>query len=382
MRKIESGLRWKIVGTGLALTLGASVGFSGATVAAAPRTPKLIIGVIHVGSTKDAGYNQAEQAGISYLQSHMTGVKVIMAQEVSEGTQVNNVMKSMISQGAKLIFPMDFGYQSTAYALAAAHKNVVFEQPGGYMVASNFGDYWGNSDDINYTLGVAAAKMSKSHKIGFVGAMPIPTILCSAIAFHLGAQSVSKSITTRVIWTDSWSDPAKEAAAVNTLHAAGVDVVATLVDSPITVVKTAAKDKMWVIGYHSTAGQSYATSAGLNWWLSSVAFNWGPMFVSMAKDVENGTWGKSAYDSIYIAPISSGVAYMAPFGPRVLTVAKNAAIAALKLFTSRPPALVNPYKGPIYDQNNVLKVKAGQYLSQSDQNYVNWLAKGMIGSTK
>lgn len=375
---MRSSARQKIFGAALAMSLAGALALGSGTSLASVHpstTPKLIIGVVHVGSIKDAGYNEAGQAGINYLEAHMKGVKVIMDQEVAEGSQAQYVMQSMINQGAKLIFPMDFGYQSTAYALAQSNPKVDFEQPGGYMTASNFGDYWGASDDVNYALGAAAAKMSKTGKIGFVGAQAIPTILCAAIAFHLGAQSVNPKITTTVIWTGQWVDPTAEAAAVNTLHADGVDVVGDLVDSPITIIKTAGHDHMMVVGYHSASGEQYAK----NYWLSSVAFNWGPMFVQMATAVEKGTWSKSVFaDTIYVPAAKSGTAYMAPFGPKVTSAAKKAAETAWALFTSGK--WENPFKGPIYSQNGTLEVPSGQYLSDEAQNNVNWLAKGMIGS--
>lgn len=372
---MHAGVRRRVLAAALALSVLGSMGLvAGTTGAQASTATKLTIGVVHVGSITDAGYNQAEQQGIAYLEAHMKGVKVLMSQNVSEGSQAQYVMQSDINKGAKLIFPMDFGYMYTAYALAGSNPKVDFEQPGGYLTSANFGDYWAASDDVNYALGAAAAKMSKTGKIGFIGAEAIPTILCAAIAFHLGAQSVNPNITTTVIWTGQWVDPTAEAAAVNTLHSDGVDVVGDLVDSPITVIKTAQADHMFVIGYHSGQGASYAPT----YWLSSVAFSWGRMFVSMATAVENGTWAKTYGNKDYIAPINSGAVYMAPWGPKVTAAAKNAADAALKKFTSN--SWMNPFKGPIYSQNGTLEVPAGKYLSDSAQNYVNWLAKGMIGS--
>src|SRR5581483_7731250 len=247
----------------------------------APRANTLIVGGIHVGSVKDAGYNEAQHDGLMYLQAHLPGVKVIEASNIPESPQVESVMQTMINQGAKLIFPQSFGYQDFALNVAAKNPSVDFEHPAGYKYAPNFGTYWAASTPINYALGVAAAKMSKTGKIGFVGAMPIPTVIATADAFHLGARTVNPKITTTVIFTGSWSDPAKEAAAVNTFANAHVDVVASLVDSPITVVKTAEQRHMFAIGYHSAAAAKYAPK----YWLSGVDFNWGPMFVTMAKSV-------------------------------------------------------------------------------------------------
>jgi basic membrane protein A len=149
-------------------------------------------------------------------------------------------------------------------------------------------------------------------------------------------------------------------------------VVACLVDSPITVVKTAEQRHIFAIGYHSAAAAKFAPK----YWLSGVAFNWGPMFVNMTKAVMNGTW-KAQNE---IAPAASGVAYMAPFGPKVPTVAKSAAKKMLNQFMvgERESA----YTGPVYDQSGKLRIKAGETPDANFVNTVTWFVKGMIGKPK
>ena len=80
---------------------------------------------------------------------------------------------------------------------------------------------------------------------------PIPNILATVNAFHLGARSVNPNVTTRVVFNNAWVDPSKEAAATNALGYQGVDVVTMIVDSPITVVQTAERRGMYSIGFHS-----------------------------------------------------------------------------------------------------------------------------------
>jgi basic membrane lipoprotein Med (substrate-binding protein (PBP1-ABC) superfamily) len=333
---------------------------------------ELIVGGIHVGSVTDAGYNEAQHDGLMYMQAHVPGVKVIEASNVAEGPAVETTMETMIHQGAKLIFPQSFGYQDFALAVAKDNPGVSFEHPAGYKYAPNFGTYWAASTPINYAAGVAAAKVSKTHKIGFVGAIPIPTIIATADAFHLGARSVDPHITTTVVFTGSWSDPAKEAAAVNTLANQHVDVIATLVDSPITVVKTAEQRHVFAIGYHSAAAAKYAPK----YWLTGVAFNWGPMFVQMAKQVLAGTWTAKNW----IAPVNMGIARLAPFGPKVPKAVRIASINVVKQFASGK--LKSAFKGPVYDQSGKLRVRKGLQPPASFEQNITWLAKGMIGKTQ
>ena len=335
-------------------------------------SPVLVVGGIHVGSVSDAGYNQAQHDGLVYLTKHLQGVKLLEASNVPEGPQVETVMQNMIRQGAKLIFPQSFGYQDFALNVAAKNPGVYFEHPAGYKYAPNFGTYWAASTPINYALGAAAAKVSKTGTIGFVGSIPIPTIIATADAFHLGAQSVNPKIKTVVIFTGSWSDPAKEAAAVNTMANQHVDVVAGLVDSPITYVKTAEQRHVWAVGYHSGAARTYAPK----YWLSGVDFKWGPMFVQMAQQIIAGEWKAGSW----IAPVSMNIARLAPFGVKVPAAAKRVAGTIVWRFAAGKQT--SPFKGPVYDQSGKLQVPAGVQPPASFEQNITWLAKGMIGRTK
>jgi basic membrane lipoprotein Med (substrate-binding protein (PBP1-ABC) superfamily) len=331
-----------------------------------------VVGGIHVGSIKDAGYNEAAHDGLVYLQAHVPGVKVVEAENIPEGPNVKPVIQQMINQGARLIFTQSFGYQDFALQMAAKNPKVDFEQPAGYKQAANFADYWASSYELNYALGAAAAKVSKSGKLGFVGAIPIPQIIASSDAFQLGALSVNPKVTTTVVFTGSFTDPAKEAAAVNTMADAGVDVVGCLVDSPITVVKTAEQRGIWAIGYHSASAAAYAP----NHWLSGVDFHWGPLFVQIAKSVMNGTWKTQNY----LAPLSQGIARLAPFGKNVPASARAVANLDVKKFEAGE--LKSPFQGPVYDQSGKLRIKLGVVPSNNIANTITWLVKGMIGRPK
>jgi basic membrane protein A len=354
--------------------VAAFVSVAWGTAQGASSKTSLVVGGIYIGSAKDAGFNQAQHDGVMYLKNHVPGVKVLEAENVPETPNVESVMQNMINQGAKLIFATSFGYQDFALKVAAKNPTVDFEHAGGNKHAKNFGTYWAWSSPVNYALGVAAAKVTKTGKLGFVGAIPIPDIVGAADAFHLGAQSVNPKIKTVVIFTGSFSDPAKEASAVNTLANQHVDVVAQEVDSPITVAKTAEQRHIFVSGYHSAAAQKYAPK----YWLTGVDFHWGAMMVQLAKDVLNGTWKARNW----VAPVSMGIARLAPFGPQVPAAAKAAATKTLRGFVTGQ--LKSPFKGPVYDQSGKLRVRKGEQppIGGKLEYSINWLAKGMIGRTK
>ena len=120
-------------------------------------------------------------------------------------------------------------------------------------------------------MGVAAAIMSKSGKLGFVAAFPMGWTLTFVNAFHLGAQSVNPSISTVVAYTFNWGDRAKEADTTNALINQGVDVITMHVDSPSTIITTAESRGVWSIGYQNLAAQQFAPK----YWISGTVFTLG-----------------------------------------------------------------------------------------------------------
>jgi basic membrane protein A len=333
---------------------------------------RLIVGAIHVGSIKDAGYNQAHHDGLVAMTQKVPGVKLLEAENVPEGPDVERVMENMIQQGATLIFPQSFGYMDFALNVATKHPEVKFEHPAGYKLADNFGTYWAASDKLNYALGVAAGKMTKTGKIAFVGAMPIPQIIATINAYHLGARSVNPTVETRVVFTGTWSDPAKEAAATNAVIDQGAGVVAMLVDSPITVVQTAEKRGAYSIGYHSKAVAEFAP----NGWISGVNFDWGDYFAQLATAVINGTWKAQNY----VGELDTNMANLAPFGASVPTDVRSLVSGTVDNFKSGK--LASPYLGPVYDQQGTLRIKEGEVPSAAFGNTVDWFAQGIVGQTK
>src|SRR5580693_7295594 len=214
----------------------------------------LVIGFIYVGSRDDYGYNQAHAAGAAVLKK-MPGLKVVEEEKVPETDAVEKTMESMINlDGATLLFPTSFGYYSP-HMIKIANKfpKLHFEHCGGLWTdkdPKNAGSYFGYIDEAQFVSGIVAGYSSKTGKLGFVAAKPIPQVLRNINAFTLGARLANPKATTQVIFTGDWSMPVKEAEATNSLIDQGVDVLTCHVDGPKTMVENAARRGAMVCGYH------------------------------------------------------------------------------------------------------------------------------------
>jgi len=152
---------------------------------------KLVIGVIYVGPRDDYGYNQAQAQAAAAIKK-MTGVTVVEQEKVPETTDVQKTMGSMIEQdGATLLFPTSFGYfDPHILRMAEKYPKVRFAHCGGLWTEGkhpkNVGSYFGYIDECQYLNGVVAGHTSKSKKLGFIAAKPIPQVLRNINAFTLG----------------------------------------------------------------------------------------------------------------------------------------------------------------------------------------------------
>ena len=224
---------------------GASLALPGALRSALAQAP-VTMGVIYVGPRSDFGYNQA-QAQAAAAVKKMPGVKVVEEENVPETAAVQKTMEAMINQDkAGLIFATSFGYfDPHMLKMAEKYPKVRFAHCGGMWTEGkhpkNASSYYGYIDECQYLAGVVAGYTSKTKKLGFIAAKPIPQVLRNINAFTMGARSVDPSITTRVIFTGEWSMPVKEAEAASSLIDQGVDVLTCHVDSPKVVVETAEK---------------------------------------------------------------------------------------------------------------------------------------------
>jgi basic membrane protein A and related proteins len=352
---------------GAAGTLGA---FSKFAYAQKPIT----VGIIYVGPRDDYGYNQA-QAEAAALVKKMPGVKVVEEENVPETAAVQKTMTGMIAQdGASLVFATSYGYfDPHVLAVAPKFPDTRFAHCGGLWTdknPKNIGSYFGYIDECQYLNGVVAAHMTKSNKLGFVAAKPIPQVLRNINAFTMGARSVNPKITTNVIFTGDWSMPVKEAEATNSLADQGVDVFTMHVDGPKVIVETAAKRGKFVCGYHASqaklAPNAYLTGAEWNWLTAYTTF------------IEAARTGKP-HPNFIRGGLKEGYVKMSAYGPMVPDAAKKMADGIKAKMIA---GTFDIFKGPLKDNKGGMAIAAGTTHKQTDLELekMNYLVEGVIGS--
>ncbi len=355
------------------LATGAMPGFLASPAAA---QAALTVGFIYVGPKDDYGYNQAHAEGAAVIKK-MPGVTIVEEENVPETVDVQKTMESMINlDGATLLFPTSFGYfDPHMLAMAAKYPKVQFRHCGGLWSEAknpmNTGSYFGYIGQGQYLNGVTAGYATKSKKIGFVAAKPIPQVLQNINSFLLGARSVDPTITCQVIFTGEWSLAVKEAEATNALIDQGADVVTCHVDSPKVVVETAAGRGAFVCGYH--ANQS---ALAKDKYLTGAEWAWGNVYTNFIKAAQSG--GKLG--NFVRGGLKDGFVKMSPLGPAVSADARKKFEATLaEIMTGK----FSVFKGPIKDNKGNVVVTAGKAFAEDaiELESMAYLVEGVVGST-
>ncbi|HEX3772881.1 MAG TPA: BMP family ABC transporter substrate-binding protein [Polyangiaceae bacterium] len=349
---------------------------SGASSAAAPAGSKpFTVGFIYVGSKSDYGYNQAHAEGAKSLAS-IPGIKIREEENVPETLDVQKTMESMINlDGATVLFPTSFGYfDPHILKMAEKYPNVTFLHCGGLYQEGkhpkNVGSYFGYIDEAEYVAGVVAGLTTKTNKLGFVAAKPIPQVLRNINSYTLGAKSVNPKVTTTVIFTGDWSLPVKEAEAANSLIDQGADVLTAHVDSPKVVIETAEHRGIFSTGYH--ASQAALAPKG---YLTGAEWNWETVYKSYIDKIQKG----QPWDHLVRGGFKEGFIKMSPYGAAVSDDAKAKAEAAKAKFLDGSMVV---YAGPLKDNTGKVVIPAGTQQTQRDiaLESMNYLVDGVKGA--
>ncbi len=348
----------------------AAAALAGAPALASAQTKPLTIGYIYVGPEKDFGYNTSMDVGRQHVARNLPGIKTLHVENIPETAEVEKVMERMIKSGATIIFATSYGYLDYAISLGKKYPKVAFLHAGGLKTGSNVGTYWANSDDAMYLAGMAAGAVSKSGKLGFIGAFPIPQVVRSINAFTLGAQSVNPKVTTTVVWTGGWLLPPKEAEATNSLIDAGIDVIGEQVDSPMTIAQTAEKRGIHVVG--KDVDVSHLAPKAV---LTGASWNWGPMMLKLVREIQAGTWKPSHVRG----DLKDGTVVLDKFGPAVPEAVRKSILAR------KDDILADRFKvwaGPLSGQDGKAILAAGTPMPMEQLESMQFFVQGVIGTIK
>ena len=331
---------------------------------AATAGDKTKVGFIYVGPTGDHGWTYRHDIGRQDVEKHFGDkVETTFIESVKYGPDAERAIRAMAKGGADIIFATSFGYMEPMLKVAKEFPNVKFEHATGYKQSKNMSSYGLRLYQARHVQGVIAGMMTKTNKICYVGAFPIPEVIREINTYYLGAKSVNPDVDIDIVWVNTWYDPGKEAQAAKVMIAEGCDMVAQHTDSPAPL-QTA--EKAGVLGFGQASNQyKFAPKAQL----TATIDNWSPYYIQKVQDVMDGTWKSGDYfghmkdDVVQMAPFTNMPADVKAFAQKIKDGITNG-----KYFA---------FTGPIKDNTGKLQLKDGEIASDGHLNSMMYYVEGI-----
>ena len=253
---------------------------------------KFNVGMVLIGPHDDGGWSQAHYEGLKYLEQNMPNAHVAYVENVPEGTESEQVIRSLARKGFDLIYTTSFGFMDPTLAVAEEFPDQSFVHISGFKTnEKNFGNLFGAMENMKYLAGMVAgsrAKKDGNPKVGYMATFPIPEELRLGNAFALGMAKTCPECKMDVRWLNTWHDPVIEKDAAASLFDGGAQVVFTGADTPAPADVAMAKNK-WGITY------DFEGSCKAERCLTAPYWNWGPVYTKIAQGVKDKTY-KPGFD--------------------------------------------------------------------------------------
>lgn len=314
----------------------------------------------------DVGWGRALADGLEPVKAaYGDKVKVTIIENIQEGPDADRIMNKAVADGNKILIAGSFGYQNGALQIARRNPDVTVLHASGFQVAPNFSPFAAQYSQGTYLMGMAAAALSKTGKLGSVSAFAIPELITSINAFTLGAQAVKPDVEISVVWVNSWFDPAKEQEAAKALLAQKCDVIFSNAQDTPSVIAACEEAGIPAFNLNSSM-KKYAPKT----YLGCVATDWSPFF-------------KASVDA-HLAGTFKGANAFLGVGDKVVEVVDwNPGIPAdimtkIKEVEAKiADGSFSPFAGPIAKADGSEGVPAGKTMTEAEIVAMDWHVKGV-----
>ncbi|WP_203332669.1 BMP family lipoprotein [Planococcus beigongshangi] len=193
---------------------------------------------------EDNGLEVQKDGGVDYLQSQS---------DADYNTNLNN----LIRRDFDVVFGIGFLMEGAVAEIAAQQADANIAIIDAVVEADNVASVLFKEQEGAFLAGVAAALMTETGKVGFVGGMEIPVIERFEAGFLAGVEAADSSVEVDVSYAGAFDDAALGKTTANLMYQNGADIIFHAAGGTGNGVFTEAKERkeagenVWVIGVDS-----------------------------------------------------------------------------------------------------------------------------------
>ncbi len=358
---------------------------------------KLKAGFVYVGPVGDYGWSHAHDQGRKYAEEKFPWLETVIVESVAESDSARIIDRLVQQQKCDVVFTTSFGYMDDTVAAGTRYPDKLFMHCSGFKNSDNVGTYFGDLYQMYYLNGLMAGALTKTDKLGYVAAFPIPELIRHINAYAMGAKAANPNAKVHVKWIYAWYGPDKAKEAAEALIAEGCDALAFTEDTPAVIEvgqSHAEKGKQIYTFSHYSAMQPYGKDSVV----SGQLMDWGGMYAQILGDIKNKTWTNE--DIWWLAKEKAallGGSHEDMINPKFVGDLKAAmidskefgSISAYDLIMKRYAQMqqgvnvFDPYAGPVTDNTGKIQIEAGKTASKLElvsPDHMNYYVENVVGS--
>lgn len=212
-----------VVAFGLLWTLLATAGCQEEPEAEKGRRVVSVGMILGSGGLGDRSFNDAAYAGLQEARRDL-GVRFEVITHAGKETDLP-ALRRLIRQGYHLIIGIGFENAPYIKALASKFPDRHFAVIDTVVPGANVASIVFREQEGDFLMGVLAAMLTKSRKVGFIGGMDIPPIRRIQTGFRQGVTYQDSGVTVLVDLAGTFSDPVIGKSLALAQYDAGVDVI-------------------------------------------------------------------------------------------------------------------------------------------------------------
>jgi basic membrane protein A len=341
---------------------------------------KLKVGFIYVGPIGDLGWSHAHNEA-RLMVAELPWADTVYQEAVPEGKVESAVERMFRQEGCDVVFTTSFGFMDGTVAAAQKYPNKILAHASGFKRLPNLANYMADFYQIYYLNGLMAGALTKSGKVGYVGAYPIPEVKRHIDAYAIGVREVNPKATVNVRWIYDWFNPTKAKEATEALIGEGCDVFAFTEDSP-TVVQVAGEKGLPSFGHYSPmydfSPKTVVSGQLVHWdkfYLPFLAMVYAGVYTSdNIQDVDY--WGLLREGAVELGA-KPGMAVNPAWKDRL---GKTYDLVMKRLEQMKDPQMpFDPFQGPITSRKGKVVIPAGTRASYGELLSIQWAAQGVVG---
>jgi len=355
---------------------------------------------IYVGPIGDYGWSHAHEQGRLYVQKKFPWLEALPpAEAVAEADVDRYLDRFVVEEGADIVFTTSFGYMDATVAAGGKYPNKIFFHCSGYKRAPNVGTYFAEFHQLYYLNGLMAGALTKSGKVGYVAAHPIPEVVRHINAFALGVREVNPTAEVHVRWLYAWYDPTKARLAAEALIAEGCDALAFTEDSP-TVIEVGQEycekgQTVYTFSHYSPMQRFGEDSC-----VSGQLVHWEIIYEDILAKVRMGIYTNTNLEEVdYWWMLREGAAELGgeigvPINPKFVPALKEKTVTdpllgEISVYDlvmirleqmSEETVLFDPFTGPIKDQAGTTRIEAGRRATHDELWLMDYFVEGVVGT--